>query len=224
MVINSKILSIPPYISTSWNHIMSIHLDTQNVLVIALKNGLGIGIPHLPGETIQAIFSAHAQYLEKEENTSFPDILPKEISLALKGGLLDMTTVFLEHDASKASSPDLPQDILDKLSQISQKMGPIDPDKMPQAEPHCNCPHCQIVRAAGQTAPEKNERVEQAEELVSEEDLHFHDWDITQIDNTLYTVTNPIDPIEKYTVFLGNPVGCTCGDRNCEHIKAVLHS
>ena len=58
----------------------------------------------------------------------------------------------------------------------------------------------------------------------SEDDLKFRDWDIEQKSEELYEVTNPIDQNEHYQVFLGNPVGCTCGKKNCEHIRTVLNS
>ena len=40
----------------------------------------------------------------------------------------------------------------------------------------------------------------------------------------LIVVTNPLDANEHYNVFLGDPIGCTCGQKNCEHIRAVLNS
>ncbi|NGX33463.1 MAG: hypothetical protein K1060chlam4_01531, partial [Candidatus Anoxychlamydiales bacterium] len=40
----------------------------------------------------------------------------------------------------------------------------------------------------------------------------------------LYRVTNPLDENEHYSVFLKDPIGCTCGKKNCEHVKAVLNS
>jgi hypothetical protein len=61
-------------------------------------------------------------------------------------------------------------------------------------------------------------------EEVSDEDLKFRDWEIKQTAEQLYTVTNPLDANEHYNVFLGSPLGCTCGDKNCEHIRAVLTS
>jgi hypothetical protein len=35
---------------------------------------------------------------------------------------------------------------------------------------------------------------------------------------------NPLDHKEHYNVFLGDPIGCSCGNNNCEHIQAVLKS
>jgi hypothetical protein len=61
-------------------------------------------------------------------------------------------------------------------------------------------------------------------EEISDDDLKFRDWEIAQTEANLYSVTNPLDPSEHYSVFLGEPLGCTCGSKNCEHIKAVLKS
>ena len=72
MNINPKILSIPPYISTSWKNIASLHVDTQNptlVLIVTLLNGTCIEVPQLAPDTIEMIFRAHAHFLELEEKS-----------------------------------------------------------------------------------------------------------------------------------------------------------
>jgi len=64
----------------------------------------------------------------------------------------------------------------------------------------------------------------EGEEEVSDEDLTFQDWEVKQEGDKLYLVTNPLDRDERYRVFLGKPLGCTCGKTNCEHIRMVLSS
>ena len=44
------------------------------------------------------------------------------------------------------------------------------------------------------------------------------------MNDKLFTVINKLDQQEKYNVFLGEPVGCTCGKQGCEHMLAVLKS
>jgi hypothetical protein len=110
----------------------------------------------------------------------------------------------------------LPAEILKKLSSIIQALGQDALGVMTPPEPNCNCPYCQLARSL---TPEVQE-----EELVSEADLTFRNWDIKQIGENLYQVSNPLDEKEQYNVFLGNPLGCTCGEKNCEHLQAVLHS
>ena len=58
MKITPKILSIPPYISTGWNHITSIHVR-NSLLVISLGNGTQVEIPNLAQNEIDEIFQAH---------------------------------------------------------------------------------------------------------------------------------------------------------------------
>jgi hypothetical protein len=62
------------------------------------------------------------------------------------------------------------------------------------------------------------------EEEIPDNELTFRDWDIRQTGDKLYTVTSRLDTSEQYNVFLGNPLGCTCGHDHCEHIKSVLES
>lgn len=238
MKINQKILSIPPYISTAWKNVLSLHIepqDGQSLLIIGLVNGSTIEIPNLDRHSLEAIFAAHEKYLEHE--TSVPQkenpmplnplgpipgnvsttIMSIPLNLGLEGSMGNM----LQHDPKAMDSPDLPKEVLEKISLLSKNIDFGGGDNMPKPEPHCNCMHCQIMRAMQNKQAEEMESVE---EEVSEEDLRFRDWDIRQTEEKLYIVTNPLSAEEHYNVFLGNPVGCTCGQPNCEHIRAVLNS
>jgi hypothetical protein len=68
------------------------------------------------------------------------------------------------------------------------------------------------------------ETAPQEPEEVLPEDLKFKDWEIVQKGDQIYEVISPLDKNEHYQVFLGTPLGCTCGAKNCEHIRAVLNS
>ncbi len=233
MRINQKILSIPPYISTAWKNISSLHVETQDsylVLVVNLAQGSRIEIPHLERPLIEAIFSAHAKYVE-EEAASPQQLIrgPTPISLAFgMEGMQGMDTLngLLQHNPQQANTDPLPQEVLSKIGSLSKAMGIDSSANLPKAEPHCNCPHCQIARAmhGEEHQNEEDSSQPQAEEEVSEEDLKFRVWDIAQIENKLYTLTNPLDGKEYYNVYLGDPIGCTCGQKNCEHIRAVLNT
>jgi hypothetical protein len=245
--INSRILSIPPFISTSWKNIVSIHLENeggQPLLIINLTNGSRIQLPPLDPPIMGVIFTAHADSLESDlpslsnhlpstpqnppanEPLMTFDLSPIKIGMA---GLENLGSA-LQHSPEQSESPNLPQEILEKITSISKAMGIEDPNLLPRAEPHCNCVHCQIARAINGEREENGEREnpESAEaleeETISDEDLKFRLWDIAQKNEKLYSVTNPLDEKECYGVFLGNPVGCTCGTKNCEHIRAVLNS
>lgn len=234
MKINNQVLSIPPYISTSWKNINSILVDQTGNLVILLHTNAKISIPNLDKSIINVIFDAHAKYLEKEENDRRQKINPSfsmGIPLKIAGDIPDASYLeslgsAMQHNPANANAPDLPEDILNKIASISKIMGIDNPEITPKAEPHCNCVHCQIAKAIRNEAKDSNDTVSPEEncEDVSEEDLKFRTWDINQTGEKLYVVTNPLDNNEKYTVFLGTPLGCTCGERNCEHIRAVLNT
>jgi len=236
MKINSKILSIPPYLSTSWKNIASLHVENQYphlVLIVTLLNGTRIQVPHLELAMIESIFSAHAEHIEQELSQPknpprFPLNLPlgqdQIISLGfpLKAGLagIEQLGSLLQHNPQQASHPDLPPEVIEKVAELSRTLGIEDTNILPKPEPHCNCLHCQVARAL--QAGLNGEKQETDEEIVSDEDLKFKTWDVAQSGEKLYVVTNPLDKKEHYNVYLGEPIGCTCGESQCEHIRAVL--
>ncbi len=216
MKVNSKMLHIPPFISTSWENIISLHLEDEKI-IITLINGAFIELPPLDPPLIELIFAAHARHLtQPSEGQTAPLSFPL---LKIAAGNLDTLGTALQHNPEQANIPDLPRDVLDKIGTISKAMGIEDPDLLPKAEARCNCVHCQIARAI---AGEKKEEAQ--EEIVSDADLTFRAWDIAEKENNFYLVTNPLDDLEQYTVCLGDSIGCTCGSKNCEHIHAVLNS
>jgi len=230
MKINNQVLSIPPYISTSWKNINSILVDQSGNLVILLHTNAKISIPNLEKPIINVVFDAHAKYLEKEENDKHQKINPSfSMGLPLKimgegsNSSLESLGSAMQHNPANANAPDLPPDILNKIASISKIMGIDNPEMTPKAEPHCNCVHCQIAKAIRGEAKE-DDLLNDASEEVTEADLKFKTWEIKQTAEKLYIVMNPLDNNEKYTVFLGNPLGCTCGAKNCEHIRAVLNT
>lgn len=237
--ITNNILCISPYISASWSQISSLHMR-EDLLIITLTSGDKIEIPHLIPSDIEAIFQHHAAYIENASKPNQissrpPLIIPEELSQHLTieeeapfhfafgtsgEGLQGM---MMQHDPSQKNAPNLPSEILQKISLIVKVMGPTDPSILPKDEKDCNCFHCQIARALRQDDNETlNINHTNEDQEVSENDLHFENWIISQIGNNLYSVINKLDENEKYNVFLGDPIGCTCGKPGCEHILAVL--
>lgn len=225
MKINDKILSLPPYISTAWKNIVSIHVESKpygHALIIELVTGSKVEIPNLDPKILEQVFAMHAKVIEQESDQSnniatqtfaFPFPLPIE-------GL----TNILQHNPEQANSDPLPPDVLEKIKGLKGIL-PEDLTANAPAEPHCNCSYCQIMRAlSGTSGGTSEEPALLPEEVVSEEDLKFRTWDITQESEKLFSVTNPLDQKEHYNVFLGEPLGCTCGNKNCEHIQAVLRT
>lgn len=216
MKITDKILSLPPYISTAWKNIVSIHVETRpygHVLLIELGTGTRVEVPNLDPKLMEKIFQMHAMVLEKEGSSIATQTFAFPLPLPIEG-----LTSALQHNPEQADTPPLPPEILEKIQSLKGVL-PQDIAQNQKAEPHCNCPYCQITRALTET-----ETPAHIEEEVTAADLTFRSWDIKQEAEKLYCVTNPLDLKEHYNVFLGEPVGCTCGSKNCEHIHAVLRS
>ena len=239
MKITPQVLSIPPYISTTWTNIASLHVSESpigSILAIEQIHGDRVEIPNLSMEDIEEIFSAHASALERTsvpiQNIQVhpkPDLSSLALHLPMKmfGEGLEKMGTLLQHNPDASDTPDLPPEILEKIGTIVKTLGVEDTTTIPHPEEGCNCTFCQIARAIHYSVHPHGEiqrNQSAAEELVTEEDLKFRNWDIHQKGDRLYEVTNPLDTNEQYNVFLGEPIGCTCGQRNCEHVRAVLSS
>ncbi len=219
MKITDKILSLPPYISTAWKNIFSIHVETRpygHVLLLELITGTRVEVPNLDPKIMEKIFTMHAHILE--EGPQNP-VATQTFAIPLPFPIEGVTSV-LQHNPEQADAPPLPPEIIEKIQSLKGVL-PEDLSQIQKAEPHCNCPYCQITRAVTGTLEEVPAQIE---EEVSLEDLTFRNWDIKQEGDRLYSVTNPLDTKEHYNVFLGEPLGCTCGNKNCEHIQAVLRT
>jgi hypothetical protein len=222
MQISPKILNIPPYLSTTWDNITSLKTaidgDTY-ILCVSLKTGEQVKVPGLDQPTIKAIFKAHAEAVEQppEIKPRFP--IPFGLTLPFgkrENGISPIGTS-MSHNPAQADLPDIPAEILENIAMVAKVFGLDESSALAPAEENCNCIYCQLSRAF-----KKTKFGEPKEPSVSEEELRFREWDVLQTADKLYVVTSPFDPNEKYNVFLGEPLGCTCGHKNCEHIKAVL--
>jgi hypothetical protein len=233
MRINQKILSIPPYISTTWKNVGSLHVEAHHsslVLVVLLLSGTRIEIPGMDPGIIKAIFAAHASYIELEAGTRPSKIATPQdqvfsMGIPLKSDFLstfDNLGPLLQHNPERSEDPDLPEELIQKISMLSKTLGLRDSALVPEPEPNCNCMHCQISKALRAGLIE--EPIQEEEEIVTDEDLKFRTWDINKTGDKLYSVSNPLDSHEQYSVYLGDPVGCTCGNPHCEHVRAVLNS
>lgn len=239
IIINEKILSIPPYISTGWDNVCSIHVEnetSQQTLVITLQNNTVVKLPDMRPDLVTKIFQKHSEYLElktkigkaapinpMENIFNMDNMMGMSGNGPIKMGIgLEGIGQAMQHNPDQANAPDIPNEILEKISQVSKIMGgeAVLAEAL-KPEPHCNCMHCQLARAISGQSKEEDKTIE---EEVSDEDLTFKSWDIEQAGEKLYTVINPLDHKEQYSVFLGEPLGCTCGHKSCEHIKAVLNS
>jgi hypothetical protein len=220
MKITSTVLSIPPYLSTTWSNVSSLRIHEERGtlrLIIVLRDGPQVEIPNLSKDSIEAIFDAHAQYTEEDGGKKQKEELPFSLTLPFKnegGDTLEAFPPTVQHNPDQADLPPLPAGVLKKISAIASALGEESLAHLPKAEPGCHCIYCQVMSAIqGET---------EIEEEITEEDLKFRNWDVRQTAEKLYIVSNPLDANEHYSVFLGEPIGCTCGCKNCEHVRAVL--
>ncbi|MFI0435793.1 MAG: hypothetical protein ACH350_08755 [Parachlamydiaceae bacterium] len=228
--VNNKMLSIPPYLSASWSQISALYMK-GSVLVVTLNDGDALHIPDLSPETINLIYQNHASYMEKEESSpanekEIPTVKnimePNNSSVRFALGTpIEGIGGMMQHNPSQADAPNLPPEILEKIGAISKIISPSEEMAIPQGVPGCNCFFCQIARTIH---PESTLLQQENEWVIGDEDLHFQEWDIQQTDEKLYSVVNRLDKNEKYHVYLGQPIGCTCGKEGCEHVLAVLKS
>ncbi|MBI3508326.1 MAG: hypothetical protein HY069_01635 [Chlamydiia bacterium] len=217
--ISAQMLSIPPYLSTSWKNILSLQADPNGQLVVSMYDGSRVEIPGLDQGSLDTIFEAHSRYADREVGVDVKKMLESPFSFQLPvssdGTVLPATA----HNPEQANLSPLPLEILQKIAAVTRALGLDDTTQIPQAEPNCNCMFCQVARVLHDEAPLQKASTE---EIVDDADLHFRNWDIQQTAEKLYSVTNPLDTNEQYNVFLGEPLGCTCGEKHCEHLKAVL--
>ncbi|MCH9616912.1 MAG: hypothetical protein SP4CHLAM5_03780 [Chlamydiia bacterium] len=226
MKINEHILSIPPHISTAWENVSHLQMNTQGSLEVILHNGTKVTIPNLEADVLEKVFAAHALSIESQPATQSGN--PFGLDLNTSGMVLsgmENFTGMMQHDPNQSDAPNLPIEILEKISEMGKAMG-IDTDtfNIPEGDPNCNCPYCQISRAVHGKQHLQEKEDNSIEKEVSQEELTFREWNIDQKNDKLYEVTNPFEESEKYSVYLGDPIGCTCGKNNCEHILAVLKS
>ena len=247
--IDEKLICIPPYISTTWDHISFLQSEEEMgtglfTLTIHLTEGKAVRIPNLDSSLVDIAFSSHVNYLENVTSQAaqsktdgevkaignllqqLTGISPEQINnMPIRFGISPTDSLpgmeALQHNIAHANAPDMPTEILDKISGMIKMLSNGETLAFPKPEAHCNCPHCQVARSVHGIEKEVISAIDQP---VSDEDLTFRDWEIIKKSDKLYTVINPLDSLEQYSVHLGTPVGCTCGHSGCEHIKAVLYT
>lgn len=238
--INDQFICISPYISARWNQIAFIEscnggTEGGITLKLHLIDGETVSIPNLGQAIVDEVFQEHLLYLEStapqknKEEEKISSLLGAvqqmakgcEVQVFSQKGLVSMLlggagsiNMLLQHSPEHKDHPDLPTDLLERIAQMMRSLSIGPTSILAKPEPHCNCLHCQIGRAT----------VEEEDAGVSDEDLTFRSWDISQSGEKMYTVTDPLNPEEQFNVYLGTPIGCTCGQPYCEHVKAVLYT
>lgn len=240
MLINREVFSIPPHISTSWGHVIALHMHESH-LVVSLTDGIIVKIPHLSNELIEQIFDVHAAYLsEQNSRKQRPRSLKNELEglttgltaeLPFRLGTSSMENMMMssmQHNPEQAHMPDLPSEIIDKIAAIAKIVSPGDATNLPKGEPHCNCMFCQMSRAIHTHIDDAEPELEvqhSPSEPVAIAVSPTDPWVVLPSENSCYTVHHKDSPYEQYKVFIKEgEVGCNCGQQGCEHIIAVLRS
>ena len=236
MKITDTIISIPPYISTTWDNVQSLHMENSDI-IFALKDGKSIRIPHLTSQVVEQIYSAHVHFLEAHTGLpsspsqplqKAPFSLEQILPFRLNVGSTDAMGQVLQHNPAFSGLQSMPEEAVDKISMLSKIIPADEIRAMAEPEINCNCMYCQIVRILKKTLEPKKENLPDhlagGEDKISEEELRFEQWIVEPQQDNVYKVTNKLDPQEQYTVRLSDPIGCSCGKPNCEHIVAVLRS
>src|SRR5579883_478597 len=157
MKITSNIFSLPPYISTTWQNIIALHIrheEGADLLVVDLLNGNRIEVPHLDVETLGKIFAMHEAFHEKEiakpisslQKNDLNSLLSLHLPAKLFGEGLEKISGVLQHNPEAADTPDLPPEFLERVAKIAESLGIEDINSVPSPSDGCNCLFCQISR------------------------------------------------------------------------------
>lgn len=207
-----------------------------------------MAIPNLPSSMQELLFSCHIEAIERTQKTDHHSpVLRQEdlhailnavqtgikeiMALILKLGSSAISSVgkVLEHDPNNSHLPPIAEEMKKKILLLLNVVPKEDILAMPTPVLGCNCMYCQINRTLREgigihESDLEENRDQENDDTVDEKDLEFSEWNVTPISEKLFLVRNKLDEHEEYRVFLGNPIGCTCGKANCEHIVAVLRS
>ncbi|HEY4831226.1 MAG TPA: hypothetical protein VIH61_01515, partial [Waddliaceae bacterium] len=142
--IDEKLICIPPYISTTWDQVTFLQSEEDPethlfALVIHLIEGRAVRIPNLDSSLIDIAFGAHIKFLERKNNPLSkqkggedpktigallqqmtglsPDQLanmPVRFGIAGIEGMPGMEV--LQHNQSQGNAPDMPAEVLEKIT------------------------------------------------------------------------------------------------------------
>lgn len=237
MFINHKVLNIPPFISVHWNQVEFLTSE-DSILNVQLKSGKTVQLPNLEPDVSKLIFESHATFLDLDKPINIPPAPPLPGKPSSLFGSSDVKIGFstmdpnglgipLQHMEELREAHNIPPEVIEKVRAVAKLVPVEDLANSPKPVDNCNCPFCQIAAAIHSDLalePAAADTIDATEEIVKDEELNFEAWNILQKGDSLYEVQNKLDAHESYSVFLGEPVGCTCGKNGCEHILAVLKS
>lgn len=217
MKFNSHFISFPPHISTTWKQVAALTMTPAGSIEITLHSGERVTLPTLSSDETNRIFQAYGSHLEK---ASAPETAPVKKEIPPHPFGLDFPKILsfpLQHSPTGQEDPGFTEEMIQQIAEIAKTVIPKEHLESFKAEPGCHCTYCEIARAA------KEDDLQVIENLPLAE-LPPMEWVVTPMGNKLYNVSNINNPQENYSVHLGTPIGCTCGQTHCPHILSVLKS
>lgn len=223
MAVTRRVLHLPPYISTSWENVIALHMEQDEdsdepLLVVTLQGGAQIGIPNLREEIAHELFALHAQILAGEENLKCSQELNKAEGLFEPE---EMLKLLICHQPALCDEQPMPEEVECKLQSIGQLLDRDILARLKRPVDNCNCPFCQVHRALLTDLHNEAESTEDLPDTTIER-MQSGKWVINTKDQSTFTVFTEESPQERFQVCLGECISCTCGQANCEHVKAVL--
>src|SRR5258708_257895 len=120
MKLTATLLSIPPYLSTTWKNISSLHVREEKgsyTLVVTLQSRVQVEVPNLDKASVESIFEAHARYAESDPITKNPLEGPFSFSIPIKGGApMDSMGAAMQHNPDQANLPPMTPEVLNKIA------------------------------------------------------------------------------------------------------------
>lgn len=236
MKINSNVISIPPYITTSWENVNVINVeidkDKKKILIISLESGDQIKIPELSDEDIHNVTSSFESFIEKTSNeqnfvdhNSMISGLTEVFQQFINDGKTSQATmsqspgigvvkVPLGHSALHSNmpifDPESLRNIIKTIKAIGEGRNLFEKGEYQEC---CNCIYCQACKFLQE---------EKTENELKEENLEFaSSWNVEEVNSNEYLVSNK-ENNSTFNVKLEPSVACSCGSNKCEHIRIVL--
>lgn len=230
MKITATTLSIPPYITANWDSISVIHMEEieeEIILVITLITEDRVEVPGLSIDQIEEIQRKFSEFMNannkkemaSEHSNQIVSVISdmfQQLFQEMREGPVSVIKIPVTHTPSQANLPQLSPETLNNIVKIIQSIG-ISESNLVNSEDcidKCRCLYCQAC---------SHVRDKLGKSDVKNDDISFDtEWNISQVSEFAFNVQSKEFPDEVFKVSL-KPVQCSCGQKNCEHIKVVLY-
>lgn len=228
MKINKNMLSIPPYITTTWDNITCVQAcvvqDEFVDIKICLADGEKVEVPHVPEKIFNKIRDEYEKFIESSSINTPADLggIASGIADIFQGANRELPAIGRGENVGVIGFPvsghprqhhEAPVLGKEALRQITKTLG----EKAFEGEyiTKCNCIYCQSCRFV---QDKKNKE-------SGEKPLEFSDaWLVEEVGTDKFIVRDKMKESNVFTVYLKPKIICSCGSNVCEHIKATLFS